>query len=180
MAFFNTNPSTSIRAAVAGTRITAQQHAPLPSHSSDTELLAATAAKDERAFDSFVKRYCEPVHRFLYRLLTDPTQAEDLLECVFLDVYRRPSRYQKNAPVALFRRALEVVEQNELEDRRRLNSSYVPENLLGALSELSLRELAALLLHRFEGFNTFEISQVLGINSKAAASVLMRAYSRLR
>jgi DNA-directed RNA polymerase specialized sigma24 family protein len=179
MPFFNTNPSTSIRTAVGKTRITAHEHAPLSCHSSDAELLAATAAKHEWAFDFFVRRYCARVHRFLYRLLADPTQAEHVLECVFVDAYRRPAHYHKNAPVALFRQALELVEQSELGDRKRFKSLHVPANLLTALSKLTSRELAALLLDKFEGFSTCEIGQVLGLNAKAAASVLLRVYSQL-
>jgi len=113
MTFFSTNPATSIRTSVAETRVTMHEHAPLSCHSSDTELLAATAAQHERAFDFFVRRYCARVHRFPYRLLPDLTQAEHVLECVFLDAYRRPAHYRKNAPVALFRQALELVEENE-------------------------------------------------------------------
>ena len=112
MAFFNTN-STSIRAALAAKRNSAHEHLFLSCHGSDRDLLAATAAKHERAFDFFVRRYCARVHRFLYRLLPDLTQAEHVLECVFLDAYRRPAHYRKNAPVALFRQALELVEENE-------------------------------------------------------------------
>src|SRR6516165_3587999 len=84
---------------IAAKRNSAHEHLFLSCHGSDRDLLAATAAKHERAFNFFVRRYCARVHRFLYRLLSDLTLAKHVLECVFLNAYRRPSTLRKNAPV---------------------------------------------------------------------------------
>jgi DNA-directed RNA polymerase specialized sigma24 family protein len=54
-----------------------------------------------------------------------------------------------------------------------------PEKLPAALSKLWPRELAALLLYKFEGFSSLEIGQVLGLNAKAVASVLLQVYAQL-
>jgi len=83
---------------IAAKRNSAHEHLFLSCHGSDRDLLAATAAKHERAFDFFVRRYCARVHRFLYRLLPDLTQAKHVLECVFLNAYRRPAHYGRTRP----------------------------------------------------------------------------------
>jgi hypothetical protein len=80
-----------------------------------------------------------------------------------------------------FLRALELLEQNKFSDRERSKPSYAPEKLLDALSQLSLRELAAMLLYKFEGFSTFEIGQsVRNQMPKTATSPFCGVYSQLR
>jgi len=80
---------------------------------------------------------------------------------------------------ALFRQPLELVEQNEARNREQLKSTVPRKRLPAALSKLSPRELAALLLYKFEGLSSLDIGQVLGLNAKAVASVLLQVYTQL-
>jgi len=80
---------------------------------------------------------------------------------------------------ALFRQALELVEQNEPRNREQLKSTVPRKRLPAALSKLSPRELAALLLYKFEGLSSLDIGQVLGLNAKAVASVLLQVHTQL-
>src|SRR6516164_2113802 len=79
---------------------------------------------------------------------------------------------------ALFRQPLELVEQNEPGNREQLKSTVPRKRLPAALSKLSPRELAALLLYKFEGLSSLDISQVLGLNAKAVSSVLLQVYTQ--
>jgi DNA-directed RNA polymerase specialized sigma24 family protein len=63
--------------------------------------------------------------------------------------------------------------------REQLKSTVPRKRLPAALSKLSPRELAALLLYKFEGLSSLDIGQVLGLNAKAVASVLLQVYTQL-
>ena len=52
---------------------------------------------DRAAFTVLVERYQQPVMNFIYRTLRDETEAEDLAQTVFLQVYKSRSRYQRTA-----------------------------------------------------------------------------------
>jgi len=52
---------------------------------------------DRVAFTELVEKYKQPVMNFIYRTLRDETEAEDLAQNVFLQVYKSRSRYQRTA-----------------------------------------------------------------------------------
>ena len=49
------------------------------------------------AFELLVERYKRPVINFIYRTLKDATEAEDLAQNVFVQVYKSAHRYQPTA-----------------------------------------------------------------------------------
>jgi RNA polymerase sigma-70 factor, ECF subfamily len=52
---------------------------------------------DRAAFAELVEKYKQPVMNFVYRSLRDETEAEDLAQNVFLQVYKSRSRYRQTA-----------------------------------------------------------------------------------
>ena len=52
---------------------------------------------DRAAFAGLVEKYKQPVLNFIYRTLRDETEAEDLAQNVFFQVYKSRSRYQRTA-----------------------------------------------------------------------------------
>ena len=76
---------------------------------------------------------------------------------------------------ALFRQPLELVEQNEARNREQLKSTVPRKRLPAALSKLSPRELAALLLYKFEGLSSLDIGQVLGLMQKRLLQFFCRS-----
>ncbi len=52
---------------------------------------------DRVAFGSLVEKYKQPVMNYIYRTLRDETEAEDLAQNVFLQVYKSRDRYQRTA-----------------------------------------------------------------------------------
>jgi len=52
---------------------------------------------DFDAFEELVDKYKQPVMNMIYRTLPDPTEAEDLAQGVFIQVYRSAERYRASA-----------------------------------------------------------------------------------
>ena len=52
---------------------------------------------DDAAFTELVDKYKQPVMNLVYRILRDATEAEDLAQNVFLQVYKSAHRYEVTA-----------------------------------------------------------------------------------
>lgn len=63
----------------------------------DTELVAAAAAGDERAFSSLVKRHADAVYGHALRFFGDPQTAEDATQEVFVKVFRTIATFDGRA-----------------------------------------------------------------------------------
>jgi len=63
----------------------------------DAVLMLRVKRGDCAAFAELVEKYKQPVLNFIYRTLRDETEAEDLAQNVFLQVYKSRSRYRRTA-----------------------------------------------------------------------------------
>ena len=63
----------------------------------DAVLMLRVKRGDRAAFAELVEKYKQPVMNFVYRSLRDETEAEDLAQNVFLQVYKSRSRYRRTA-----------------------------------------------------------------------------------
>jgi len=72
---------------------------PMPEESTDWSLAAQVAAGDDAAFDALMARYKRPVLNFVYRLLGNAADAEDVAQDVFVRAYRsiRQGNLQRTA-----------------------------------------------------------------------------------
>ena len=59
----------------------------------DAALMLRVKQGDEGAFAELVEKYKQPVMNVVYRMLRDATEAEDLAQNVFLQVYKSAGRY---------------------------------------------------------------------------------------
>lgn len=66
----------------------------------DAELMLRVQRGDRRAFEQLLERYQQPVANYLHRLLGDATEAEDLTQGVFVQVYKSAARYRVSARFA--------------------------------------------------------------------------------
>ncbi len=64
---------------------------------SDAALMLRVKRGDVRAFEALVEKYKQPVMNVVQRMLRDPTEAEDLAQNVFVQVYKSASRYKATA-----------------------------------------------------------------------------------
>jgi RNA polymerase sigma-70 factor, ECF subfamily len=63
----------------------------------DTTLMLRVKQGDSQAFAALVDKYKQPVMNVVYRMLRDATEAEDLAQVVFVQIYRSAHRYQVSA-----------------------------------------------------------------------------------
>src|SRR5581483_720520 len=63
----------------------------------DAALMLRVKRGDSEAFAELVNKYKQPVMNVIYRVLRDPTEAEDLAQNVFVQVYKSADRYKASA-----------------------------------------------------------------------------------
>lgn len=63
----------------------------------DAALMLRVKQGDGSAFEELVEKYKQPVMNLVYRTLPDATEAEDLAQHVFLQVYKSAHRYEVSA-----------------------------------------------------------------------------------
>ena len=63
----------------------------------DAALMLRVKRGDKQAFAELVDKYKQPVVNFICRMLRDGTEAEDLAQNVFLQVYKSAHRYRVSA-----------------------------------------------------------------------------------
>ena len=64
---------------------------------SDAELMLRVQRGDRQAFETLVDKYKQPVMNLVFRMLRDATEAEDLAQNVFVQVFRSADRYRVTA-----------------------------------------------------------------------------------
>ena len=70
----------------------------MPDHTDpDAALMLRVKQGDSAAFEELVDKYKQPVTNLLYRTLKDATEAEDLAQNVFVQVYKSADRYRVEA-----------------------------------------------------------------------------------
>src|SRR5258706_3342977 len=86
---------------------------------SDVQLMLDVKAGDEQSFTLLLHRYRSPLINFLYRMVRNREQAEDLAQEVFLRVYRAREEYVPSAKFTtwLFRIATNLA-LNSVRDNR--------------------------------------------------------------
>ena len=63
----------------------------------DADLMLRVKRGDHVAFAELVDKYKQPVMNLVYRILRDATEAEDLAQNVFVQVYKSAARYEVSA-----------------------------------------------------------------------------------
>src|SRR5918992_1143028 len=70
----------------------------MPDHlDPDAALMLRVKQGDRAAFEALVDKYKQPVMNLVFRTLHDATEAEDLAQHVFLQVYKSAHRYEVSA-----------------------------------------------------------------------------------
>jgi RNA polymerase sigma-70 factor (ECF subfamily) len=63
----------------------------------DAALMLRVKRGDRAAFAELVEKYQQPLLNFIFRTLRDESEAEDLAQTVFLQVYKSRARYKQTA-----------------------------------------------------------------------------------
>jgi RNA polymerase sigma-70 factor (ECF subfamily) len=170
----------------------------------DVRLMLALRAGDAAAFDSLFGRWSGPLLRYAQRMVGDLATAEDLVQEVFLRVYRARERYAPEARFStwLYRIATNLA-LNELRRPRRraphrsaedeevvlaepaagaddvAHARRVGRAAAAALEELPETQRAALCLAAVEGLSYAEVAEALEVTESAVKALVHRARSAL-
>jgi RNA polymerase sigma-70 factor, ECF subfamily len=176
----------------------------------DAALMVRVCGGHEPSFETLLARHRSQVVSRLHRLVHNRAIAEELAQDVFLRVYRFRNRYQPDAKFStwLFRittnvalnwrrdtrretahlrldaslhdtRHIQVPDQTLRADEQLL-AQYRAKEIRDAIESLPAKQLAAVLMHKYEGLDYAAIAEVLNCSIPALKSLLFRAYETLR
>jgi RNA polymerase sigma-70 factor (sigma-E family) len=150
-------------------------------------------------FDEFVAENVDGLLRTAYLIVWDEAEAEDLVQECLLKVARRWPRIRRmERPLAYARRILVNLTLDGARGRARRRSELEPSarpeavaidalaavdgraELLHALSQLTARQQAVLVLRYFNDLTEAEVADVLGCPSGTVKSSASRGLARLR
>ena len=171
---------------------------------SDLELIRAAAAGDAAAFEQLYRQHYRRVYSLCLRMLGSQTQAEDLTQEVFLQVFRKLGSFRGDSQFTTWLHRLTVnqvlmhfrkrgvklehtseegdftnVVDTPLQSTRRI--SMVDRLALEkAIAELPPGYRTVFALHDIEGYEHEEIAEMLGVSIGTSKSQLHKARMRLR
>ncbi len=169
----------------------------------EQQLLTALQAGSESALDQLFRQYYADLCRAVYRVLPDRTIAEDLVQDVFLDVWRKRENLSiKTSARAYLRRAAVNKTLNYIRDQRLhvedeekmpigaaaktpgalqlMEASELQEHLLQAIDLLPERCRLVFVLSRFEELSNKEIATQLEVSVKTVENQMTKALKLLR
>ena len=82
----------------------------------DQRLLAALQSGDEQAYEQLIERFQTPVYNLAYRLLNDQADAADVLQEVFIKIFRNVATFRGESSLRTWVYRIAV---NESHNRRR-------------------------------------------------------------
>ena len=98
----------------------------------DATLMVRVREGDREAFEQLVEKFKQPVFNLICRTIQDPTEAEDLAQNVFVQVYRAAHRYH---PGAKFSTWIFTIARNACLNEIRRRSRHPTESLEQAGNE---------------------------------------------
>lgn len=87
----------------------------------DDRLVAALRAGEEDAYETLIQRFQHPVYNLIARLLDDPDDASDVLQEVFLKVFRKIGSFRRQSSLKTWIYRIAV---NEAHNHRRFFSRH--------------------------------------------------------
>lgn len=109
---------------------------------SDEVLIGRIAAGDRLAMQVLFARHHVRVYRFVLRLVSDPTLAEDLISEVFLDVWRQAGRFEARSAVSTW--LLAIARFKALSALRKKPDAELSEEMAEAIEDTADTPEAAL------------------------------------
>ena len=163
-------------------RETGLVNSPPPSAQDDAALLALVERGDEHAMASLFDRYSKVVYSVALRVLRDPSSAEDVLQEVFMQIWRNPDGFvatrgslggwlavvARNRSIDALRRKrpsepvddMVMASNYNLADEAERNSMM--EKARGAIRLLPMEQRKTLEMAFFDGLTHSEIAEMTG------------------
>lgn len=159
-------------------------------------------AGDAAAFERLYERYRTPLANFLYKMSWDRALAEELLQDVFMSLWRTAARFEARSAVStyLYTMARNAYLNDARKRKHRREAEQAPERAAGAgpeeaidpdradqvtklksaLEELPDDEREALVLAHYNGMPYQQIAEVQGVPVGTVKSRVHRALQRLK
>jgi DNA-directed RNA polymerase specialized sigma24 family protein len=150
----------------------------------DDDLMVAVQAHDGRALKSLYVRYFGRLVQFLVRFTADGEQIEDMIDDVFVDVWRDAKEFRFTSRVSawIFRFAYRIA-LGSAEPRRTLlsvDSQHLNEPSDCGLTGVSVEQLATVALAYQMRFSLQEIGMITSCSIDTINSHMVQARSGLR
>jgi RNA polymerase sigma-70 factor (ECF subfamily) len=167
----------------------------------DSLYISRFIAGEEEGFEALVRKYQDRVLNIIYSLIRQDRESEDIMQEVFMKVYRslRAFRQKSSFPTWLYRITVNTVYDflrrrkkfagEPLRETSALNCQSPRDNLLagekdaviqGALLKLPFKFRTAVVLKDIEGLSYAEISKVLRCGLGTGESRIFRARQLLK
>ncbi len=175
----------------------------------DLDIVVRLQSGDDQAFDDLMGRYKLPVVNFIYRMLNDAGDADDVAQEVFVRVYRHIGRFKadgrrrfstwlfqiaRNQAIDVLRkrkrRPVELRAFHEEDGRdpvspgrsadREAQLEEIGEVVAEAVSDLPEKQKTALILAEYHDHSHAEIAAIMQCTAKSVESRLARARQALR
>ncbi|MGD0016660.1 MAG: sigma-70 family RNA polymerase sigma factor [Verrucomicrobiia bacterium] len=168
----------------------------------EVTLIEQARAGDEVAFEELMRHYKRPVLNFVYRLLGNAADADDVAQEVFVRVYQNLRDY---SPRKRFSTWLFALARNAAIDRLRwrerhpttpldsvpdppmptgvaeeVNAHEIGAQIAAAVGSLPEDQRTALVLAEYQGLSYAEIAEIMRCSEKSVESRLYRAKQTLR
>ena len=164
----------------------------------EKQLVIAIKQSDGNAFKEICKLYYDQIYRFLWRRTRDNETACDLVQDVFLNVWKNRSNLDENKPIkAYFYRAANNAAINHLHKKVLTHKHFdkdqpvedpvsndkdmdFQEYLDDVLYDIPEQQRIVFILNKFEGFKYTEIAETLQISVKTVESRMSKTLKTLR
>jgi RNA polymerase sigma-70 factor (ECF subfamily) len=165
----------------------------------DWPIVEQVQAGSDPAFEQLLQRYQRPVVNFVYRLLGDAGDADDVAQEVFVRVYRNIQAYE---PRTKFSTWLFALARNAALDRLRYRQRHptamlesapepsvvsrdveaheIGQQIAAAIAELPEEQRTVIVLSEYHAMSYAEIAQIMRCSEKSVESRLYRAKQTLR
>jgi len=168
----------------------------------DLDLAGKIRSGDGTAFETLYQQHAPRLYNLAYRMAGTATDADDLLQDIFLLAYRKVGSFRGESSLGtwLYRLAmnhcLDVLRSRQSRQEQQTDSldeegaaAPAAAPALGAVSRIDLERAigqlpracrAAFLLHDVEGFGHQEVGTILGISEGTSKSQVHKARLRIR
>lgn len=170
---------------------------------SDEELLLMVRKGKDSAFEKLIKRYQNPVHNFLFRMVKHPEDSADLVQQVFFQVYKKSAQFKEGtyfkawlfaiasntgknhyqAKIRQWKKATINTGFSASDPESGLNNLIRKQNikrLLDAMQQLPPKQKLTIELRIYRDYTIDEIANIMDVSSGATKANLHHGLKKLK